>query len=157
DRSLGDVHPLGNPHYLLDPVNAKTVATTVATRLCAVDQAHCDTYKANADRFGATIDQKLPAWQAALAPARGSKVVSYHKTFNYSFARFDLEVSAPLEPNPGIPPSPARLAELVPRMQAAHVRAVVAEPFRERQTLDFVAEKTGAKVVVLPIMPEGGK
>ena len=154
DRSLGDVNPYGNPHYLLDPVNGRLVAGAIARGLCAVDGPRCDAYNANAARFTAALDAKMPEWQQALAPARGQKIVSYHKNFDYLAERFGLEVVGNLEPKPGIPPSPTHLAELVPRMQAAKVRAILIEPYRERQTPDFVADKTGAKVVVLPIMPE---
>ena len=155
DRSLGDVHPYGNPHYLLDPANGRLVAAAVARGLCAADAARCETYTANAARLTAALDAKLPEWEKALAPARGQKIVSYHKDFDYLAARFGLEVVGYLEPKPGIPPSPTHLAELVPRMQAAKVRAILVEPYRERQTPDFVAGKTGAQVVVLPIMPDG--
>jgi zinc/manganese transport system substrate-binding protein len=155
NRALGDVHPFGNPHYLLDPVNAKTVAQTIATGFCAVDPGRCAGWQAGATRLAAAIDGKLPEWQAALAGARGTKIVTYHKDYDYLAARFGLEIVDNLEPKPGIPPSPTHLAELVPRMQAEHVRLILAEPYRGRQTLDFVAEKTGAKVVVLPIMPDG--
>jgi len=155
DRSLGDVHPYGNPHYLLDPANGRPVADAIARGLCAADASHCDTYTANASRFTAALDAKLPEWQQALAAARGSKIVTYHKNFDYLAERFGLEVVGNLEPKPGIPPSPTHLAELVPRMQAAQVRAILIEPYRERQTPDFVATKTGARVVVLPIMPGG--
>jgi zinc/manganese transport system substrate-binding protein len=156
DRSLGDVHPYGNPHYLLDPANGRLVAGAIARGLCAVDGPHCDAFNANAARFTAALDAKMPEWQQALAPARGQKVVSYHKNFDYLADRFGLEVVGNLEPKPGIPPSPTHLAELVPRMQAAKVRAILVEPYRERQTPDFVAGKTGAQVVVVPIMPDGG-
>ena len=155
DRALGDVHPFGNPHYLLDPVNAKTVARTIADGLCGVDHARCDTFTAGAKRFADTIDARLPGWQSALAGRRGAKVVTYHKDFDYFAERFGLEVVGTLEPKPGIPPSPTHLAELVPRMQADHVRLVLIEPYRNRQTPDFVAGKTGATVLVLPLMPDG--
>ena len=155
DRSLGDVHPYGNPHYLLDPLNGRLVAGAIARGLCAADAAHCDVYTANAARLTAALDAKMPEWERALAPARGQKVVSYHKDFDYLADRFGLEVIGNLEPKPGIPPSPTHLAELGPRMQAAKVRAILVEPYRERQTPAFVADKTGAKVVVLPIMPDG--
>lgn len=155
DRSLGDVHPFGNPHYLLDPVNAKTVARTIAEGLCGVDHARCDTFTAGAKTFGDTIDAKLAGWQSALAGARGAKVVTYHKDFDYFAERFGLEVVGTLEPKPGIPPSPTHVAELVPRMQADHVRLILIEPFRDRSTPDFVAEKTGAKVLLVPLMPDG--
>jgi len=155
DRSLGDVHPYGNPHYMLDPANGRLVAAAFARGLCAADASRCDGYNANAARFTAALDAKLTEWQQALAPARGQKIVTYHKNFDYLAERFGLEVVGNLEPKPGIPPSPTHLAELVPRMQAAKVRAILIEPYRERQTPEFVAGKTGAQVVVVPIMPEG--
>jgi zinc/manganese transport system substrate-binding protein len=154
DRSLGDVHPYGNPHFLLDPLNGRLVAAAIGRGLCAADGARCEAYTANAARFTAALDAKMPEWQQALAPARGPKIVSYHKNFNYLADRFGLEIVGNLEPKPGIPPSPTHLAELVPRMQAEKVRAILIEPYRERQTPDWLAEKTGAKIVVLPIMPE---
>ncbi|MFN8543594.1 MAG: metal ABC transporter substrate-binding protein [Candidatus Binatia bacterium] len=155
DRSLGDVHPFGNPHYLLDPENGTLAARTIAAGLCAVDHTRCDTFTRNAETFGRTIDERLRGWQSALAGARGTKVVTYHRAFDYFAARFGLDVVGTLEPKPGIPPSPAHLAELVPRMAEAKVRLILVEPFREPKTADFVAEKTGAKVVRIPLMPGG--
>ncbi len=155
NRALGDIHPFGNPHYLLDPVNAKTVAGTIARSLCAVDQPHCPGYEAAAARFASAIDEQLAGWERTLAPARGVKVVTYHKNYDYFAARFGLEVIDNLEPKPGIPPSPTHLAELVPKMQAGHARLILIEPYREHRAPDFVAEKTGTRVVVLPIMPGG--
>jgi ABC-type Zn uptake system ZnuABC Zn-binding protein ZnuA len=153
DRSLGDVHPQGNPHYLLDPVNAKTVAVTIQAHLCAVDAAHCSSYQDGARRFAEAIDAKLPQWQTALGPMRGAKVVAYHKDFDYFADRFGFDVIDTLEPKPGIPPSPTHLVELIPKMQAQHVRVILAEPNRERQNPEFVAAKTGARVLWMPIMP----
>jgi zinc/manganese transport system substrate-binding protein len=153
DRSMGDVHQYGNPHYLLDPVNAKVVAQTIATALCAADHERCDTYAAGARQFGARVDAKMPEWQALLGPARGTKVVTYHKDFDYFAQRFGLDVIDTLEPKPGIPPSPTHLAELIPKMKAQGARIIIAEPNRERQNPEFVAEKTGADILLLPIMP----
>lgn len=155
DRSMGDVHPFGNPHFLFDPVNGKIVAGTIAGGLCGVDHGRCDAYQAGSRRFAEAIDAKVPAWQELLAPYRGVKIVTYHKNFDYFAARFGLEVIDTLEPKPGIPPSPTHIAELIPRMKTLAARLVLAEPYREHQTADFVAEKTGAKVVALPIMPGG--
>jgi len=155
DRSMGDVHPYGNPHYLLDPVNAEIVAQTIADALCAVDQPRCPAYTERARQFRASIDAKLPGWQSTLAPFRGQNVVTYHKDFDYFAQRFGLEIVGNLEPKPGIPPSPTHLAELIPKMQASGVRLIIAEPNRERQNPAFVAEKTGAQVLLLPIMPGG--
>jgi zinc/manganese transport system substrate-binding protein len=157
DRSMGDVHPYGNPHYLLDPVNAQTVAQTIADALCGVDHEDCDGYQAREREFRLAIDEKLPQWQSQLSAARGQKVVTYHKNFDYFAQRFGLEVVDTLEPKPGISPSPTHLAALIPRMKAQGVRLIIAEPNRERRNPEFVAEKTGATVLLLPIMPGGGE
>jgi zinc/manganese transport system substrate-binding protein len=158
DRSLGDVHPFGNPHFLLDPLNGKAVSGTIARALCAVDPGRCATYEANAKQLAATIDARLPGWQQALGGVRGTRIVTYHKNFDYLADRFGLEILGTLEPKPGIPPSPTHLAALIPRMQAVQARLILVEPYRERQTAELVAEKTGARVVVLPIMPaDAGK
>lgn len=154
DRSMGDVHPQGNPHFMLDPVAAKTVAQSITTAFCAVDNARCSNYQEGLDRFRTAIDAKVLAWQATLAPFKGTKIVTYHKDFDYFSERFGLEVIDTLEPKPGIPPSPTHLTELIPKMRAQHVRLILIEPYRERNNPDFVAEKTGARVLVLPAMPD---
>ena len=155
DRSMGDVHPQGNPHFMLDPVAAKTVAQSITTSFCAVDNARCAHYQAGLDRFRTAIDAKLRDWQATLTPFKGAKVVTYHKDFEYFFQRFGLDVLDTLEPKPGIPPSPTHLTTLIPKMKAEHAQLIVIEPYRERNNPDFVAENTGAHVLVLPAMPEG--
>jgi zinc/manganese transport system substrate-binding protein len=155
DRSMGDVHPYGNPHYMLDPANARTVAGTIAATFCAVDPQSCEGHRSRCRAFQSAIDAKLPEWQALLGPGRGAKVVTYHKDFDYFARRFGLDVTATLEPKPGIPPSAAHLAALIPRMQAEGVRLIIAEPHRERQNPTFVAEKTGARLLLLPTMPGG--
>ena len=152
-RAQGDVHPFGNPHYLLDPANAGIVAGTIAEALAAVDPPHADHYRANLQRFRSALEQKLAEWQALAQPLRGLAVVTYHKNFDYLAKRFGLTVVDNLEPKPGIPPSPTHVAEIVPRMKEAKVKLVLIEPNRERQVADFVAQQAGAKVVVLPIMP----
>jgi ABC-type Zn uptake system ZnuABC Zn-binding protein ZnuA len=157
DRSMGDVHPYGNPHYLLDPVNAETVAQTIAEALCGVDHEHCGGYEKRARAFRAEINAKLPQWQSALSAAQGRKVVTYHKDFDYLARRFGLDVVDTLEPKPGIPPSPTHLADVISRMKAQGVRWIIAEPTREQRNPEFVAEKTGARIVLLPIMPGGNE
>ena len=153
DRAMGDVHPQGNPHFMLDPVAAKTVAQTIQTGLCAVDASRCADYEAGRRAFQTAVDAKLAAWKSALAPMKGAKVVTYHKDFDYFFKRFEMEVVGTLEPKPGIPPSPGHLTELVPKMKAAKVALIVVEPYRERSNPDFVAQNTGARVLPLPTMP----
>ncbi len=152
-RAQGDVHPFGNPHFLLDPVNGGIVAGTIAEGLSQVDPGGAQRYRENLARFRAALERKLTEWDQLMRPYRGLAVVTYHKNFDYLAERFGLVIVGALEPKPGIPPSPAYIAELVPRMQSTKVRLILIEPNRERQVPDFVAEKTGAKVLALPIMP----
>jgi zinc/manganese transport system substrate-binding protein len=155
DRSMGDVHPQGNPHFMLDPMAAKVVAQGITTAFCAVDQARCADHQARLARFQSAINEGLARWRAALGPFAATKVVTYHKEFDYFFRRFGFVVVDTLEPKPGIPPSPTHLTGLIPRMKEANVRIIVIEPYRERSNPDFVAQSTGAKVLPLPAMPDG--
>ena len=157
DRAMGDVHPLGNPHFMLDPLNGKIVAMHICDRLCQIDAANCNYYKDNLKDFTKRLDQKLSEWQKALEPFRGTKIVTYHKTFPYFAQRFDLNVVGELEPKPGIPPSPTHLNTFIPMMKNEGVKLILIEQFRERKVPEFVAAQTGAKVVIIPIMVGGQK
>ena len=157
DRAMGDVHPMGNPHFMLDPINGKIVAMHICERLCQIDAANCAYYKDNLKDFTKRLDQKLSEWQKMLEPFRGTKIVTYHKTFPYFANRFNLNVVGTLEPKPGIPPSPTHINSLIPKMKNEGVKLILIEQFRERKVPEFVAAQTGAKVVILPIMVGGQK
>ena len=157
DRSLGDVHPFGNPHFTLDPVNGRLIARLMAERFCASAPGDCEAFKANLKQFEDTIDARLAVWQKQLAPLRGTKVVSYHKSYSYLAERFGLRVVNTIEPKPGIPPSASHVRDLVAQMKAEGVALILMEPNRERKTPAFLAQETGAKVVVVPSMVGGSK
>ncbi|HHT9116870.1 MAG: zinc ABC transporter substrate-binding protein [Planctomycetes bacterium] len=157
DRAMGDVHPLGNPHFMLDPLNGKIVAMHICDQLCQIDAANCNYYKDNLKDFTKRLDQKFSEWQKTLEPFRGTKIVTYHKTFPYFANRFNLNVVGALEPKPGIPPSPTHINSLIPMMKNEGVKLILIEPFRERKTPEFAASQTGAKIVVFPIMVGGQK
>ena len=157
DRSLGDVHPMGNPHFMLDPINGKIVATHICDRLCQIDAANCNYYKDNLNGFTKRMDLKLSEWQKMLEPFSGTKIVTYHRTFPYFVKRFNLNVVGELEPKPGVPPSPTHINNIIQMMKNDGVKLVIIEPFRERKTPEFVASQTGAKVVAFPIMAGGQK
>lgn len=157
DRAMGDVHPMGNPHFMLDPLNGKIVAMHICDQLCKVDAANCAYYKDNLKDFTKRLDQKLSEWQKTLEPFRGTKIVTYHKTFPYFANRFHLNVAGTLEPKPGIPPSPTHINSLIPMMKIEGVKLILIEPFRERKTPEFVASQTGVKIIVFPIMAGGQK
>ena len=153
DRSKGDIHALGNPHFVMDPLNAKLIAAQIAEHLSRVDPADAETFKANLTRFQATIDQKLTGWQKELEPYRGAKIVSYHKDFVYFAARFNLEIIATLEPKPGIAPSPAHLAQVISAMRASNAKVILLQPYQNRRTAETVARQTQAAVLSMPQQP----
>lgn len=156
-RAMGDIHPCGNPHYMLDPANGKIFAAQLCEQLCQIDKEDSGYYKENVKNFTQRLDRKLAEWQKAMEPFRGTKVVTYHKTFSYFAQRFNLNVVGELEQKPGIPPSPTHINGLVPMMKDEGVKLIIVEEFRERKTPEFVASQTGAKIVILPIMAGGQK
>ena len=151
DRSMGDVHPAGNPHYWLDPVNAKLMAARLAEVFSQLDPANAGYYTGNLKKFTATLDDKLTAWAKQMEPFKGTKVVTYHKSFDYLLKRYGLELTGTLEPKPGIEPSPTHINALVPRMKSEGVKLILIEGFRSRRTAERVASETGAKLLVLPV------
>jgi len=153
DRSKGDVHSRGNPHFLLDPVNVKTIAGQMAERFSRVDPKSAAIYRGNLAKFNAKVDAKLAEWQGRLAPYRGAKIVTYHNDFIYLANRFNLEVVATLEPKPGISPSPAHLARVIGTMKAKNARVILVQPYQSRRTAETVARQTGAVVLDIPQQP----
>ena len=153
DRSRGDVHALGNPHFLIDPVNVKIIAREMADHLAQVDPASAGLFKANLQKFNASLDAKTAEWQKQLAPYRGAKIVTYHKDFVYLAERFNLEVVATLEPKPGISPSPAHLAEVIETMKREKAHVILVQPYQNRKTAEAVARQTGAAVLDIAQQP----
>jgi ABC-type Zn uptake system ZnuABC Zn-binding protein ZnuA len=146
-RAAGDVHALGNPHFMTDPIIAKTVALHIAQSFAAVDAPNAASYDANYKKFEATINAKLQEWGAAMLPFKGQNVVAYHDSWVYFAHRFGLNIDIFLEPKPGIPPSPSHLAEVIEKMKAQKIKAIIVEPFHDRKIAEKVASATGAKVV----------
>jgi zinc/manganese transport system substrate-binding protein len=146
-RAAGDVHALGNPHFMTDPIIAKTVALHIAQSFAAVDAPNAAFYDANNKKFEATINAKLQEWGAAMLPFKGQSVVAYHDSWVYFAHRFGLNIDIFLEPKPGIPPSPSHLAEVIEKMKAQKIKAIIVEPFHDRKIAEKVASSTGAKVV----------
>jgi zinc/manganese transport system substrate-binding protein len=146
-RAAGDVHALGNPHFMTDPIIAKTVAQHIAQSFAGVDAPNAASYDANYKKFEATINAKLQEWGAAMLPFKGQSVVAYHDSWVYFAHRFGLNIEIFLEPKPGIPPSPSHLAEVIDKMKAQKIKAIIVEPFHDRKIAEKVASSTGAKVV----------
>ena len=153
DRSRGDVHALGNPHFIIDPVSAKIVASHIAMHLAQVDPSSAPLFKANLARFNAAVDAKYVEWQKTLAPFRGTKIVTYHNDFVYFADRFKLDVVETLEPKPGIAPSPAHLAKVIATMNSENARVVLVQPYQNRKTAETVARQANGTVLDVSQQP----
>jgi zinc/manganese transport system substrate-binding protein len=156
-RKKGDIHPMGNPHCFVDPVNAGIAAANIADALAKLDPKSADVYKANLQKFQARLDAKTKEWQQTLAPFKGAKIVTYHKDWVYFFERFGLEELDTLEPLPGIPPSPAHLAEVIEKMRSSGAKVIIIEPFHNAKTAETVASHVNGKVLMLPQQPRAIK
>jgi zinc/manganese transport system substrate-binding protein len=157
DRSRGDEHAAGNPHFMTDPVNGQIAAKEVCDSFCQIDSQSADYYRANLARFTGKIDAKLVVWQKRLAPFHGKRVVTYHNSWVYFAERFGLKINLFLEPKPGIPPTPANLAHVKAVMKEEHIGVIIVEPYLDRKTAETVAQDTGATVVDVAQFPGGVK
>lgn len=153
DRSKGDVHSLGNPHFLIDPVNVKIIARNIANHFAQIDPKNAATYNGNLARFNTKLDAKFADWQKQLAPFKGARIVTYHKDFVYLAERFGLNIVDELEAKPGIAPSPAHLAEVIGKMKSTGAKVILVQPFQNRKTAETVARQTGAVVLDVPQQP----
>lgn len=157
DRSQGDVHPLGNPHYWLDPANARRIAGLFRARFSQLDPAGAASYAANSRAFTDRLDAAEQAWAPALARLKGKPVVAWHTSWRYFADYTGLSIVGFMEPKPGVPPSPSHLAGLIGTVQRTGAKAIIMEPFYDRRTADLVASKTGAVVLIVPPSVGGQK
>ena len=155
DRSQGDVHPRGNPHYWLDPDNGKRIAMLFRDRFSDLDPQGASTYAANAARYGARIDSTTRALAPQLAIIRGKPVVGWHTSWRYFQEFTGMNIVGFVEPKPGVPPSPSHLAGLIQQMKRTGTKVLIMEPFYDRKIADFVARNAAAKVLVLPPSVDG--
>jgi zinc/manganese transport system substrate-binding protein len=156
DRSMGDVHPYGNPHYHLDPRNMARIVRGVAAAFAGIDPPGAQEYARNGEAAASAylaLDAEL---EKALAPLKGHPVVTYHSTFNYFFLRYGIQVLGYVEPKPGIRPGPASLAELERKMKEKRVRSLLSEPYMDLKIARRVAADTGARLVEVTSYPGGG-
>ena len=143
------VHAFGNPHYWLDPANARPITQAIFEALARLAPADRDAFAANRTRFLARLDDALDRWTKALAPYRGTRAVVVHDSWPYFARRFGLVVVATVEPTPGVPPSASSLAALTQKMRETGVRLLIAEPSSNTALVSQVAARSGARAVVL--------
>lgn len=153
DRSRGDVHPTGNPHYMFDPRQAARVAKGIAERMAELDPENAAAYKQNAIALIKQLGVANRAWQKQLAPARGAKVIAYHKSFPYLADWLGLTVVEHVEPKPGIPPNPHHVAHVMATARRHDVRVILQESFYPSKVAQVIAEKTGTHLVRIPAAP----
>jgi zinc/manganese transport system substrate-binding protein len=148
-RAMGDVHPQGNPHYWLDPDNGIRIAKAIQAKLASLDAANAATYAGNESAFEKKVQEAEKRWEAAMAPYKGTKIVTYHRSWPNFVDRFGLDVIGYVEPRPGIPPSPSHTLDLINEMKKQNVKVILVEPYFDLKTPNSIASATGAKVLVM--------
>jgi zinc/manganese transport system substrate-binding protein len=149
-RAMGDVHPTGNPHYWLDPGNGRMIAKAVQSTLTAMRRGDADYFAQRYADFDRRLSEGEKRWKAAMAPYKGMKVVTYHRSWTNFADAFGLDVVGYVEPKPGIPPSPAHTLALQQDMKQRSIRILLVEPYFDLKTPNAIGRETGARVVVLP-------
>jgi zinc/manganese transport system substrate-binding protein len=150
DRSMGDLHPAGNPHFLTDPRRALEVASAIAARLGQLDPGGKPTYDKQLAAFTNELQASMGRWQAALEPVKGKKVFDRHRTLTYFYAWSGVVDAGELEPKPGVTPPPSRIVEMVDLARRDGVKVILVENYYDTKVADIVAQHSGAKVVLIP-------
>lgn len=153
-RAMGDVHPLGNPHYWLDPENGRRIAKAIRDKLSALDSADAGYFAQHYADFDKRLAAAEKVWEAKMAPYKGRKVITYHRSWPNFCERFGLVVIDYVEPRPGIPPTPSHTLEVINTMKRENIKLILVEPYFDLRTPNSIAAATGGQAVVL--MPSVG-
>jgi zinc/manganese transport system substrate-binding protein len=148
-RAMGDVHPAGNPHYWLEPGNGRRIAQAIQKKLSEMDPADAAYFASRYADFDGRLAAAEKRWDAMMAPFKGAKVVTYHRSWPNFVERFGLNVIGYVEPRPGIPPSPSHTLDLIQEMKRQNVKLILVEPYFDLKTPNSVARETGGQVLVL--------
>ena len=149
-RAMGDVHPLGNPHYWTDPENGKRIAKEIADKLTEFRPNDAAFFQQQLTSFTTRLDAAEKRWLAQMAPYKGTKMVTYHRSFPNFAERFGLDIVGYVEPRPGIPPTPQHTLDLINEMKRQNVKLVLVEPYFDLKTPNAIGRDTGAQVLVMP-------
>jgi len=148
-RAMGDVHPQGNPHYWLDPANGRLIAHAIAAKLSALAPADRAYFDQRSNDFDSRLAAAEKRWVAELAPFRGAKLVTYHRSWPNFMDRWGLDVIGYVEPKPGIPAPPSHIIQLIADMKREGVKLIVTEPYFSLKTPESIASRVGGTVLVL--------
>lgn len=157
NRSGGEIHLWGNPHYWLDPLNGKVMLETIYQALLRISPKDEEYFRKNKEAYAKKIDEALARWEKMMEPYRGVKVVAYHNSWPNFAKRFGLQIVGFVEPKPGIPPSSSYILSLIEKMKKENIKIIIMEPYFQRDVPRLIAQKTGAKVVILPPSVGGEK
>lgn len=149
-RSQGDVHSMGNPHFILDPNNTPIVSKVITDKLCHLDNSNCNFYTKNNNDFINKWREKQKIWDSKMSKLRGTKVIEYHRLFDYFFNRYGLKVENTLEPLPGIPPTPKHLAFIINSVRKESIKINVRSVYNPADPSKLVSDKTEAALITLP-------
>lgn len=151
DRSMGDIHAQGNPHYWLDPLNAAIMARNIKNSLSRVDPAHASDYESNYQTLYQRLRQLALEQLRLFKPLRGTAVAVYHKEFSYLSRRFGFTIAASLEEKPGVPPSAVYLKKTIETIRQKKIKVILIAPWNNPRFANAAAEQTGARVLVMPV------
>jgi zinc/manganese transport system substrate-binding protein len=155
DRSMGDVHPGGNPHIQTDPRNIAKVAAVLTERLAQLDGANAAFYRSRGEDFDKRWQEAIKRWEQQAARLKGVPLVEHHKGFTYLIAWLGMREVGDLEPLPGIPPTTSHLAQLVEEMKRAPAKMIVYSSYDDPRAAQFLSQRTGIPVVMLPFTVGG--
>jgi zinc/manganese transport system substrate-binding protein len=155
DRSQGDIHPQGNPHFQMDPYRMLAIAKALDARLAALDPAHASTYQQRLADFTTRWDAAIRKWEAKAAPLKGRKVVVHHLSWVYLEKWLGMEQIGALEPKPGVPPTSGHLASLVDITKSSNTLAIIRAAYQDPKPADWLSEHTGVPAVTLPFTVGG--
>jgi zinc/manganese transport system substrate-binding protein len=155
DRALGDIHPGGNPHVHTDPRNIARIAPVLMERMAQIDPTNADSYRSRGKSFLERWQTAIARWEQQAAPLKGVPIVVYHKDFSYFINWTGMREAGSLEPKPGLPPTPAHLAELVDRMKIQPAKVIVYSPYNSPQAAEFLSSRTSIPAVMVPFTVGG--
>ena len=148
-RAMGDVHPLGNPHYWLDPENGRRIAKAIAEKFAQLDPEDAAYFEQRYQDFERRLQEADKRWLEAMAPLKGTEVITYHNSWPSFTDHFGLRVGGFVEPKPGIPPSPAHTLEVINQIKKDQIKLILVEPYFDLKTPKAIAAQTGAQVLVM--------
>ena len=149
-RAMGDVHPAGNPHYWLEPDNGRRIAAAIRDKMSELSPANKAYFAQRYSDFDRRLSDAQKRWEAAMLPYKGTKIVTYHRSWPNFMEHFGLDVIGYVEPKPGIPPSPSHTLDLIQEMKRQGVKIILVEPYFDLKTPNSIGRETGAQVIVLP-------